>query len=85
MPFKFNNLLRAILAGVLYTIAGFIAGPGAGMGHVNADPLFTNAATGDFTLQAGSPAKLAGYNSGITTDFADNARHATTPSIGAYE
>lgn len=72
-------------SGTLYTIAGFLAGPGAGKGHVNADPLFVNAATGDFRLQAGSPCKLAGYNSGITTDFAGNARHATTPSIGAYE
>jgi hypothetical protein len=56
-----------------------------GHGNIIGDPLFTNAAGDDFTLQAGSPCKLAGYNSGITTDFVDNPRHATTPSIGAYE
>lgn len=56
-----------------------------GHGNIIGDPLFTNAAGDDFTLQAGSPCKLAGYNSGITTDFAGNPRNATTPSIGAYE
>jgi len=81
-----NNAGNAIVwNGTAYTIAAFLAGPGAGMGHINANPLFVDASTGDFRLQAGSPAKLAGYNSGITTDFAGNARHATTPSIGAYE
>lgn len=68
-----------------YTLAAWMAAFGTGLGFLNVDPLFVDAATGDFRLQAGSPAKLAGYNSGITTDFANNARHATTPSIGAYE
>lgn len=68
-----------------YTLAAWMTAVGNALGCINADPLFTNAAGNDFTLQAGSPCKLAGYNSGITTDFADNARHATTPSIGAYE
>ena len=85
-----NNTGNAILwNGTAYTIDDWfgVGGPNQvlGLGCINADPLFTNAAAGDFTLQAGSPCKLAGYNSGITTDFAGNARHATTPSIGAYE
>lgn len=56
-----------------------------GHGNIIGDPLFVNAAGDDFRLQAGSLCKLAGYNSGIGNDFADNARNATTPSIGAYE
>lgn len=81
-----NNTGNAILwNGTAYTVAAWMTAVGNALGCINADPLFTNAATGDFTLQAGSPCKLAGYNSGIATDFAGSARHATTPSIGAYE
>ena len=83
-----NNSGNCILwNGTSYTLDAWLAGPNTslGLGCIKADPLFVNAATGDFRLQAGSPCKLAGYNSGISTDFAGNARHATTPSIGAYE
>lgn len=81
-----NNSGNAILwNGTAYTVAAWMTAVGNALGCINANPLFVDAANGDFRLQAGSPAKLAGYNSGITTDFADNARHATTPSIGAYE
>ena len=87
MPNNAGNCIK--LGATSYTLAGFKTWMDANRpGHgciVNTDPLFVNAATGDFRLQAGSPCKLAGYNSGIATDFADNARHATTPSIGAYE
>ena len=68
-----------------YTLSAWMTAFGNALGCVVGDPLFVDAANDDFRLQAGSPAKLAGYNSGITTDFDGNARHATTPSIGAYE
>ena len=71
--------------GTYMTISAWMSLYGAAHGCINANPLFVDAAGGDFRLQAGSPAKLAGYNSGITTDFDGNARNATTPSIGAYE
>ena len=81
-----NNAGNAIKwNGTSYTIAAWMTLYGTANGCLQVDPLFVSAATDDFRLQAGSPCKLAGYNSGITTDFADNARHATTPSIGAYE
>lgn len=70
--------------GVQTTLAT-MQGLGYESGSAAVDPQFVDAAGGDYRLQAGSPAKLAGYNSGITTDFDGNARHATTPSIGAYE
>jgi len=48
------------------------------------NPLFTDKAGGDLTLQSGSPAINAGYNFGVVYDFAGNVRDAT-PDIGAYE
>jgi len=64
--------------------------------NLDADPLFTNAVGGDYTLQPGSPAINAGNNSlyeagktpdlsGITTDLAGNARINGTIDMGAYE
>lgn len=55
-----------------------------------ANPLFTNSANNDFTLQANSPAINAGDNnsipSSITTDLAGNTRiYNTTVDLGAYE
>lgn len=50
------------------------------------DPLFTNAAGHDFTLQAGSPALNAGTPiAEVTVDIRGRVRSATTPTIGAYE
>lgn len=56
----------------------------------NSNPLFTDVANNDFTLQSGSPAIDAGDNtkipSGITTDLLGNRRiFNTTVDIGTYE
>jgi hypothetical protein len=52
-------------------------------GNINADPLFTNPAAGDYTLQPGSPAIDAGSNalvpSGIALDFAGLPRFIDDP------
>ena len=53
---------------------------------VNADPLFVNLATGDFRLQAQSPAIDAGVNTGISRDYAGVSRpQGGAYDIGAYE
>lgn len=58
-------------------------------GNIDADPLFTSAASGDFTLQPGSPAINAGNNSFVASlpiDIAGNPRiHGGTVDMGAYE
>ncbi|WP_040279905.1 T9SS type A sorting domain-containing protein [Psychroserpens damuponensis] len=54
----------------------------------NSNPLFTDAATGDYTLQSSSPAVDTGDNSFVTstTDLAGNLRiFNTTVDMGAYE
>lgn len=61
------------------------SGTSAGVGDITSDPLFTNTATLDLTLQEGSPCLGAGVAvAGVTTDYAGAAR-ANPPSIGAYE
>jgi hypothetical protein len=56
-------------------------------GNVAGDPLFTNAGSEDFTLQAGSSALNVGLTIGaITTDFAGTSRpQGAAYEIGAYE
>lgn len=49
-----------------------------------ADPLFTNPATPDFTLQAGSPAKNTGVDVGLDSDILGNPI-VGLPDMGAYE
>lgn len=51
----------------------------------NADPKFINSATYDFSLQPGSPALNAGYNTTATApvDFLGSTR-SSTPDIGAF-
>ena len=48
------------------------------------DPLMTDPANGDFTLQATSPCINAGVDVGLTTDYAGNPI-VGLPDIGAYE
>lgn len=83
-PNKANQNHVANLLGTQTTLAA-MQGSGYESGSLVGNPLFTNVGTSDFSLQAGSPAKLAGYTSGIALDLLRSARHATTPSIGAYE
>ncbi len=52
--------------------------------YLTSDPLFVNAAGGDFTLQAGSPCINAGVDVGLTTDILGNPI-VGDPDIGAYE
>lgn len=54
-------------------------------GNIESNPLFANATIYDFSLQAGSPAIDAGYNTAsiATTDFLGVAR-TSTPDIGAF-
>jgi hypothetical protein len=52
---------------------------------LNKDPLFVNTSTGDYQLQAASPAKQSGIFVNVTNDFAGKPRSTTTPSIGAFE
>ena len=53
-------------------------------GNVKMDPSFVSASTGDFHLQASSPAIDAGLNVGLTRDY-DGVAISGLPDIGAYE
>lgn len=78
--------------GVNYSVAEFAtyvaANPGLGInfsGCIQQDPKLVFSGIEPIGIAADSPCKLAGYNSGVATDFNGNARHATTPSIGPWE
>jgi hypothetical protein len=60
------------------------AAPAWATAAVAGDPLFVDAAGGDFHLGAGSPASGAGVAAGVTADRDGVARPAK-PAIGAYE
>ncbi|MEN6307312.1 MAG: chitobiase/beta-hexosaminidase C-terminal domain-containing protein [Anaerohalosphaeraceae bacterium] len=73
-----------------------IQGGGTGTGNIDLNPLFTDAAAGDFRLQAGSPCidmgNNAGVSEGVLTDYAGNSRiidgnedNTAVVDMGAYE
>lgn len=64
----------------------------SGTANIGLDPLFSDAAGGDYTLGAGSPAIDAAAAIGLTTDLAGNLRPkdgngdtVPVPDIGCYE
>jgi probable HAF family extracellular repeat protein/parallel beta-helix repeat protein len=68
---------------VTYSI---VEGGFSGDGNLDSDPLFANAANGDYHLMSGSPAIDSGANtsaSGVTSDFDGNARPADGDGLGA--
>jgi parallel beta-helix repeat protein len=74
-----GNVLR--YAGNAYTVATIRSFEANAQ---NKDPLFTDAANGDFSLQAGSPAINNGVDVGLTKDILGNPI-VGTPDIGAVE
>lgn len=66
-----------------YTLAAWKV-LGYGEFSKNGDPLFTDPANGDFSLQTGSPAIAAGVNVGETKDLNGN-QVLDPPSMGAIE
>jgi len=56
------------------------------LSNLSIDPVFTDAAAGDYSLHSGSPCLHAGTGiTGMTTDFAGQSRSGTKPTIGAFE
>jgi hypothetical protein len=70
--------------GTYYSLAGMNGLGREALGKVQ-DPLFTNSATQDYTLQSGSPAKNIALPLGTLKDYIGATRSVTTPSSGAYE
>jgi len=74
---------RPVVSGC--NVATSIAGPTTLTGVTNADPMFVNAAMGDFHIQAGSPA-IDQVNTGPADDFEGDARpQGMRYDIGADE
>ncbi len=60
------------------------SGTSGGPGDVIADPLFTDRANADFSLQAGSPAIAAGADLGVSEDYLHHPRPPGPADIGAF-
>ena len=59
---------------------------GSGTNSVEADPLMTDPANNDFTLQKTSPCRDAGTDVGLTQDYrGSRVPKGSAPDIGAYE
>jgi predicted GH43/DUF377 family glycosyl hydrolase len=56
-----------------------------GTGDIEVNPLFVDAASGDFHLQAGSPCINAGTSTGAPAVDIEGTPRGATPDIGAYE
>ena len=80
------------------SVSSWIKATGKGAGSIQADPMFANPSSGDYTLRASSPAVRAGVDmSGVATAFAKafatsllrdragTARPAGTWDIGAHQ
>ncbi|WP_298512421.1 choice-of-anchor Q domain-containing protein [uncultured Kordia sp.] len=91
-----NSVTRAITNGHTVAVSSLtansiIAESTTGLSGTNissANPLFTNAASGDYTLTASSPAINTGNNAfviGTTDVVANNRIENTTVDLGAYE
>jgi hypothetical protein len=57
----------------------------AGVGNTAADPLFVNAAAGNYRLSAGSPCADTGSAAAAPATDLDGAPRDSTPDMGAYE
>jgi len=62
-----------------------VEGGWAGTGNIDSDPLFINAAGGDYHLMAASPAIDAGTAVGAPPDDLDGNLRDGSPDMGAYE
>jgi hypothetical protein len=58
---------------------------GKDTGSIYKDPLFLSVPDLDFRLKAGSPARDAGMNVGLSRDFSGNTVDVYAPDIGAHE
>ena len=59
-----------------------VEGGFTGTGNINADPLFVNSGSGDYSLQAASPCIDAGTSVSLTTDYASKPRPVDVPGVG---